>query len=77
MSLKEILSKPIPKSKKNILKVVHTTEDIHAKVSLLSELLGITKSQALNNIITLFIKDNEDEIKDLITLKKEQLDQLF
>lgn len=77
MSLKEILSKPIPKSKKNILKVVHTSEDIHAKVSLLSELLGITKSQALNNIITLFIKDNEDEIKDLITLKKEQLDQLF
>ena len=77
MSLKEVLSKPIPKSEKNMNKVMYTSENIHSKINLLSELLGVTKYQALNNIITVFIKDNESEIKDLIALKRNQLDQLF
>lgn len=77
MNLKQILSKPIPKSEKGVNKVLYASGSLHSKLSILSEIFGVTKSQALNNIVHTFIDNHKDEIEDLIILKKNQLDNLF
>jgi len=77
MSIKRILTKPIPVSEKESQKVLYTTELMHSKLSFLCVLTGSTKVQALNNIILEFINNHDKEIKKLIINKKNELDNFF
>ena len=77
MSLKKIICDSSQKSEKGKTKIVNTNETTHRRISMLSGLFGVTNTQVLNNIVLSFFRDNEEEIKDRIAIKRNELDEMF
>ncbi|EWH10562.1 hypothetical protein KLA_16552 [Cellulophaga geojensis KL-A] len=77
MSLKKTITAPITNNEKQGKKVVNISDATHARISLIADLFNVTKNQAISNIVLAFFKENEDEIKDRITIRKDQLDKMF
>ncbi len=76
MSLKKILTATLENEEK-LSKVLYSSESTHQKISLLANIFDTTKNQIVENIIRNFFSENNEEIKDRITLKKQQLDDIF
>lgn len=77
MSLKRIICDTTLDNKKGKSKVLNTNEATHSRISLLSELFDVKKSQVVNNIIHSFFIENEEEIKDRIEIRRNHLDKMF
>ena len=77
MSLKKTICKKSPNITRSKNKILNTNEATHSRVSLLADLFDVNKSQVLNNIVHTFFIENEEEIKDRIAIKRNQLDQMF
>ena len=67
MSLKKTICDTSINDKKGKSKILNTNESTHTRISLLADLLGVTRGQILNSIILSFFRDHEEEIKDRIT----------
>lgn len=77
MSLKKILKTPISKEEKLSKKSLYTSERIHSRISMLAEIYGCTKSEILTNIIDDFFRNNEEEIKEGIIIRRNMIDNMF
>ncbi|PCH78085.1 MAG: hypothetical protein COB98_01620 [Flavobacteriaceae bacterium] len=77
MSLKKIISSPITKEEKGSYKNFNASPQSHERINLLAELCGASNIQVLHNITKAFFKENEDEIKGLIAMKQNKLNELF
>ena len=77
MSVKKIINSPIPENEKQAKKLINTSEITHARVSLLADIFGVSRNQAISNVLSNFFKENEIEIKERIAIKRSQLDNIF
>lgn len=76
MSLKKILTATLENEEK-LSKVLYSSESTHQKISLLANIFDTPKNQIVENILRNFFSENNEEIKDRIILKKQQLDNIF
>ncbi|MCL5246535.1 hypothetical protein M4I21_11985 [Cellulophaga sp. 20_2_10] len=77
MSIKKTITAPITNNEKQGKKVVNISDATHARISLIADLFDVTRSQVISNIVLSFFKENEDEIKERMTIRKDQLDKMF
>ena len=77
MSLKKTICDTSFNTEKSKSKLINTNEATHSRIALLSDLFNVTQKQVVNNIMLAFFRDNEEEIKDRVLIKRNQLDEMF
>lgn len=77
MNIKRILEKPVPEKEKRDRQSINSNVVTHERISMLAEIFDVNKTQIVHNIVQEFLRNNETEIKEQISIRRNELDNIF